>query len=66
MKCPYCEYEHGWSNEKLGDVKGDKGDFFTTNEENPLLRVDVYSWRRVERKEVFGCPSCGKLFIEVC
>lgn len=28
MTCPHCNYEHGWNNEKLEDIKGKLSKFF--------------------------------------
>lgn len=66
MKCPNCNYEHGWSGEKLESIKGNKGDFFEMSNDMKMTRSDnSLSWRRHdETRDVFGCPSCGNIFID--
>jgi len=58
MKCPHCEYEHGWSNEQDAMVKGKEGDFFHQD----ALLVRGRDGEQQERK-LFACPSCLKTFI---
>jgi len=59
MKCPHCEYEHGWSGDVMGVVEGSEGEFYQLPIE--LERKAFYSTDRVP---VYGCPSCNKLFME--
>ena len=63
MKCPHCEYEHGWSPEKLDVIEGDSGDFFTLS--NGVVATRPVYLDPAETTPVHFCPSCGKAFIEV-
>ncbi len=69
MKCPKCEYHHGWdwvyANDDISgnyvETDGGDGDFYD-------LAIDVSRQRLYhedERKKVYACPSCGCLFIDV-
>ena len=60
MKCPKCEYEHGYSNEQNNNIDGAKGDFW----EQPVPLERGSSWN-IERKRLYACPSCGVAFINV-
>jgi rubredoxin len=59
MKCTNCNYKHGWDPESQTSIKGGKGDFYQLPIE--LTRESFYSDERVE---LFGCPSCGFVFID--
>lgn len=65
MKCPYCEYEHGWSGEIMDMVEGEEGEFFTLSNNVQALRINPCYDNGVEREVVQFCPKCGKCFIEV-
>lgn len=59
MKCPYCGYHHGWDADMIKFNEGEKGRFYKFP--IPMTR-DGY-WE-AEQREVYGCPSCNKLFME--
>lgn len=62
MKCPHCDYEHGWSGEILELICGERGDFYRL----PIAAVRYspgYSNDCHESVELFSCPSCRKTFI---
>lgn len=62
MKCPHCEYEHGWSNTSTANIDGKEGDFYSFP--IPITR-NVYSYRSArEEATMYACPSCRKMFIE--
>jgi len=61
MKCPNCQYEHGYNRELGTDIKGKVGEFF----ENPvkMVRNDMETYCEITSK-LFACPSCGIAFIQ--
>ena len=63
MKCPYCDYTCGYElNEKGEYVEHDSGEgaFYVLSNNIHMVKIDD------DKKEsVYGCPKCGKLFIEV-
>jgi hypothetical protein len=59
MKCPHCEYEHGWSNEKREDVKGEHDGFYVL----PVELEQRTSWD-TNRVGLYACPACRKTFVE--
>ncbi len=63
MKCPYCDYEHGWSGDKMESVKGAEGDFFNLSNQVQMRRDNEYRGYGDETRSVFGCPSCNKIFM---
>lgn len=65
MKCPHCEYEHGWSGEKLDVIYGKNGDFFVLSNDVQAVRPggSVFSCLAEETRTVYACPSCRKVFI---
>lgn len=63
MKCPHCEYEHGWSNTSMTKVD-DKatGDFYQFPIQ--MSREAAYSYHySKDEVSVYACPSCKKMFI---
>jgi len=59
MKCPHCNYEHGYNLTKDKDFNGSKGNFY----ELPIkMERDGYDFR-LEKAHLYGCPECEKLFI---
>ena len=60
MKCPHCEYEHGWSGEKLDVVEGEDGDFFELSNK---IRARRDSAHGSDSAPVYACPCCRKVFI---
>lgn len=63
MKCPHCEYQHGfdWNGDEYVDTKGKKGEFFELLIETMRYASDG----ETERMTAYACPSCGKLFIDL-
>lgn len=60
MKCPKCEYVDA----ELGEgnwVEGDKGGFYSLPIE--MKRPGV-SWKQ-NTADLYGCPNCGNVFIDV-
>jgi hypothetical protein len=55
MKCPHCEYEQD-------DVI--KGDFYALPINVEREEKEQYH-RSIQRKGVFACPSCSKMFIDL-
>lgn len=64
MKCPYCEYEHGWSGEQCKDVKGESGNFYELSNDVRAERDTSYYHHHKEKATVYGCPKCKKVFID--
>lgn len=56
MRCPHCDY---WSTFKHGE--GGCGKFLELRNVYAVKEADT---RFEEEKDIFACPSCGKLFIE--
>lgn len=63
MKCPHCEYKHGyeWVKEANEKIEGDKGDFFSL----PIKMEREAPWEPKEEEQIYGCPNCGILFMNV-
>jgi uncharacterized C2H2 Zn-finger protein len=64
MKCPKCEYEHGWNGEKLAFVVGEHGEFYTLSNNIIMSRTNLSVYNGVDYRELFACPVCGATFIE--
>lgn len=64
MKCPNCDYVHGWDPEKQESVNGEHGEFYTLSNDVKLTRS---RWR-FDNEEVtlHGCPNpdCKHVFWE--
>jgi predicted RNA-binding Zn-ribbon protein involved in translation (DUF1610 family) len=58
MKCPHCGYEHGWSNEKMDRIEGEKGSFFV----HPVKMEQKDRYEEAEAA-LYACPECNKTFI---
>ena len=67
MKCPYCEYQHGYywdADDKYVNAKGEHGDFWTlviNMERN--VGPDYYS-DGSRKADLMGCPKCKKVFLD--
>ena len=60
MKCPHCNYVHGWDAESGSSIEGKEGDFY----EDPVrLERRTYSYYSQESVKLYACPSCRKAFI---
>ena len=59
MKCPFCNYFHGYCSEKQEIVKGEVGDFHYLP-----VKMEREIDYQTERISLFACPSCKKVFIE--
>ena len=62
MICPNCGYKHGWGwyDEEYSEMKGDEGEFYINK--IPMVRSTYYDR---DEKEVYGCPKCGILFMNL-
>jgi len=63
MKCPYCKYQDiFWKGNTDEYVRGEKGDFFKL----PVKAERDSPWSyQQQHREVYGCPCCGKMFMEL-
>lgn len=59
MKCPHCDYEHGWSSEKSKRILGKKGEFYAM----PVKMERTYIHYSSDVAYMYGCPNCMKVFI---
>lgn len=57
MKCPHCDYENGWSQEKAEHLEGNKGKFYKLS--LPMTRRDD------QLETLYACPNCSKTFINL-
>lgn len=58
MKCPHCGYINGWDADSMNTIKGSEGYFYCL----PIKMEKEAGWETT-RKEVYGCPSCNKIFM---
>ena len=68
MNCPHCNYSDGWDAEKSEIIDGLKGDFFESPvkmERSELFPTLTRGFNDRQTVVFYGCPNCGKLFIEV-
>lgn len=63
MICPHCGYEHGFHCDEPVNIEGDKGKFFTLSNDVKMVRTENDFWRSEETRDLYGCPSCNKLFM---
>lgn len=64
MKCPHCEYMDGYFEDKT--IAGYRGEFYSLSNDISMVRYDEgFDRDTLISMPVYGCPSCGKLFIEV-
>jgi len=62
MKCPHCDYEHGWSGEFLKCIEGQEGKFYKSLVQ---MQRDSDNYRGMKDTiDLYGCPSCFKTFID--
>lgn len=60
MKCPHCNYQHGWSYESNHKIYGTSGEFY----ELPVkMERNVYDLNQ-QRVALYACPSCMKTFVD--
>lgn len=60
MKCPHCNYQHGWSYESNHKIHGANGEFY----ELPVkMERNTFAFEQ-ERVSVYACPVCMKTFVE--
>lgn len=63
MKCPHCDYRHGDdADDNYAFHEGVEGGFYSLPI-NIDRKEDVWPYR--DEKRVYGCPECGKLFIDI-
>lgn len=60
MKCPNCNYLHGWDNSQLKNIAGEAGNFYRL----PINMERISSYDDMDREPVYACPHCGMVFIE--
>jgi len=59
MKCPHCQYEHGYSDDAEKNINGKEGEFWR----HPVMIERARPYDDPGRANVFACPKCGILFI---
>lgn len=59
MKCPHCDYQHGYSVEENSDIKSEHGKFYQLSNLVKMERPDTYE----KQLNLYGCPSCKKVFM---
>ncbi len=64
MKCPICNYKHGYELSENGGydmVEGEEGDFYSISNSIEMNREHQgYG----DNKTIVGCPKCNILFME--
>lgn len=60
MKCPHCKYNYGWDNKLNKPILPTNGHFW----KSPLKLERDDDWD-IEYKNMYACPACGGVFIEV-
>lgn len=60
MKCPHCDYFHGWNYDKKEEIKGESGEFYFLD---TMLKRYAF-WDTGEKAKLYACPACRKTFIE--
>lgn len=63
MKCPYCNYQDGWDDDKMEVVKGEEGSFYHLSNNIQMIRPNA-NWGPDEKMTLIGCPACNKVFME--
>lgn len=63
MKCKHCGYKHGWDSDTQIDAIGKYGDFYFMKSHGMERSSHYYN---KEAEQIYGCPFCGKLFIDIC
>lgn len=58
MKCPNCEYEHGWSGDPMKSIEGAAGEFYAL----PIKAQREGSFYGPDDLHVFICPNCYRAF----
>lgn len=61
MKCPHCNYTNGWDAESMTSINGGKGEFYSLSNNISLERSCGFE---KTKKDLYGCPSCNKVFME--
>lgn len=62
MECPHCHYVHGFDSKTLTSIEGNYGEFYKLSNDVVIQRQDYYN---VEEKNVYACPKCKILFIDL-
>ena len=65
MKCPNCNYKHGWQGCDEGNTKSKEGEFYKLPIEAKRDNPEAYYGGPTVSKDVYGCPKCGMMFMEV-
>lgn len=63
MKCPHCDYEHGYTSDYSKEIQGEDGDFFELESHQVIREEESCQGRSKETRTVYACPSCRKMFI---
>lgn len=61
MKCPHCNYKNGWGEETLSVATGTDGEFYEVA--GGLYATRPSDMPYPDKKTVYACPSCMKVFI---
>jgi hypothetical protein len=67
MKCVHCGYRDDcWTSREDDEsckdepvAKGSAGDFY----KNPVEMTRSSTWGPADKRDIYGCPSCDKLFM---
>ena len=60
MQCE-CGYEHIYDGDTEREVKGEFGEFYHSTFADLERRKDKSG---TEKAKVYGCPACGRVFID--
>lgn len=60
MKC-LCGYEHGFNADSQLVIHDGQGEFFHSTFADLERRADMF---KTEKARMYGCPTCGRVFIE--
>ena len=66
MKCPHCNYEHGYNEENDKKKIGKEGDFYVLSNEIGAIKENQCgdgNYGFLDQICIFACPKCKKLFI---
>jgi DNA-directed RNA polymerase subunit RPC12/RpoP len=58
IRCPNCNYGHGWNPETRENERSERGDFYSFP-----IEIVRSQFMDEDRRQVYGCPNCKILFI---
>lgn len=61
MECPHCTYKDGWDSDALSSITGAEGGFYEVA--GGLYATRPSDMPYPDKKTVYACPSCMKVFI---